>query len=122
MGEEPVCCASCASTAAHSTHWPFPSLPSRARSSHSSRIHLLKPRIARTSACQSCKTFPFAWATFEAGRHFIPVASEAHVRVGADSVVSFASCSLRLWGVSESLGRLLLVPSCLVPKLRKAEL
>lgn len=40
---------------------------------HSSNTKQLKARMTRTSACQSCSTFPLACGSLDEGRHFIPV-------------------------------------------------
>ncbi|KAK1849560.1 hypothetical protein CCHR01_07848 [Colletotrichum chrysophilum] len=42
--------------------------------------------MARTSACQSWRAFPFAWGSLAAGRHFMPVARDRHVRTPSRSV------------------------------------
>lgn len=44
---------------------------------HSSSKARFKARMARISACQSCRMLPFAAGTIESGRHFIPVLKAA---------------------------------------------
>jgi len=57
---------------------------------HSSRRKRLKARRARISACQSCIATPWASASLDAGRHFMPVLHDVVLSQGS------------IWGINRS--------------------